>query len=863
MTSQNILISTGGTVNVTGSGTEVFYDAGGPAGNDGNTSYTITLAPANPGEKVLLDFTSFKTMFSSTDEDPLYIYDGPTATGLNIGKLMGDYTIKTGNGTTPYGVGRGLTNSADLNNIFKPTVFSATNSTGCLTLVFQNNSTSQYFGWVANVSTYKDLGTPGCSVNLTANTTTICSGQNAVLTATGNLVASALNNNFNGSLGTGWVGTPSATIVTNVCTSPSIDGTQYLWMQNSAVPRSLESLNMDVSNGGTISFEYRQAKFNSDPSPCEAPDVLSSGTTNEGIFVQYSTDNGTTWNTFKYIFSNSLYSNSGTADAYNNGCGDYVTRWTKMTYPIPTAAKTANTKFRWIQPAGTSATTDNWGLDNVIIGSPKTFTLTIKDLTNNVVLATSNSTSLSVTQSPAVTTVYEATITDGTTTCTSQKTVTVNSCTASTTPTCGTCASAVCPISGPYSDYTTANSPLNQCGSLYAFSPFVVGATTYTTYHTVTTSSSGTLGIIVSNKNSPTGPCSAIRTSTLYPVGSSCTGPILPNTTTANGSTYYNPEWYGLTPSTSYIVKVVYTVAAGCQIEDYCASYYTPTVAVTSTLGCGTCSTPTCPIGSVPTYPDRTYTVCKTGLSITNTTYTEYHTVTSDAFGNLGVAQQVGLNSGTNAGITKTAYLLPIGNCGATQILPTLPNANGVASNFNPEWNGLTPNTQYILVITIVVNSTTIISSLCTDYYGIPVTCPTVGFTWNPTTPSAANLSCSNNTDYRLKANLTGSLGNEGQYIAPGFTIDDGGVISLTNIKVSENNGAFVSTFPSITLTYCVPSYNYSVQLNGTGTGTIRILDHATGNVLFSGPFVNGMIISLPAGTILGSAVFQVMVFLM
>ncbi|MFY7884407.1 MAG: hypothetical protein ACOVOV_06125, partial [Dolichospermum sp.] len=40
------------------------------------------------------------------------------------------------------------------------------------------------------------------------------------------------------------------------------------------------------ANGGTISFEHRQAKFNSDPSPCEAPDINFSGTRNEGIYLQ-------------------------------------------------------------------------------------------------------------------------------------------------------------------------------------------------------------------------------------------------------------------------------------------------------------------------------------------------------------------------------------------------------------------------------------------------------------------------------------------------------------------------------------------------------------------------------------------------
>ena len=427
---QNILISQGGTVNV--SGGEIFYDAGGASGNYNNTSYTITLCPANAGEKVVVDFSYFKTQFSSFEEDALFIYDGNSATGNDIGKLMGDYSVRTGNSATPYGVGRGNTNSADANNIFRPTIFAATNASGCLTFKFLKGSSAStsFAGWVGAISTYKDLGVPGCNITLTG--ASICSGGTTTLTATGDLITSALNNNFNGSVGTGWVGSPAATIVSNVCSAPSLDGSQYLWMQNFAFPRSLESLAMDVSNGGTISFEYRQAKYNSNPSPCESPDIFSGGTTNEGVFVQYSINNGSTWNTLKYLFSNSLNSNSGTADTYNNGCVDYVTRWTKMTYPIPNAAKTTSTKFRWIQPVGTSASTDNWGLDNVVVSAQKNKTITITNLTAGGVVGSSTSSPYTISVSPTTTTTYRATITDGVTSCFDDVTINVNTTPAAT-----------------------------------------------------------------------------------------------------------------------------------------------------------------------------------------------------------------------------------------------------------------------------------------------------------------------------------------------------------------------------------------------------------------------------------------------
>ena len=53
--------------------------------------------------------------------------------------------------------------------------------------------------------------------------------------------------------------------------------------------------------------------------------------------------------------------------AANIGCGTYVYNWNTTTVPIPTAAMTANTKFRWYQHQSTSATQDSWGIDNVKI----------------------------------------------------------------------------------------------------------------------------------------------------------------------------------------------------------------------------------------------------------------------------------------------------------------------------------------------------------------------------------------------------------------------------------------------------------------------------------------------------------------
>ena len=130
-----VLISQGGTVNVNNG--DLFYDAGGAAGNDNNTSYTITLMPAVAGEKVCVDFTMFKTYLGSLGGDVVDIYDGSTTAAPNIGSLMGDYTIDYNTGATPYGVAIGATGTRP--NYFSASIFCATNATGSLTIKFTNN----------------------------------------------------------------------------------------------------------------------------------------------------------------------------------------------------------------------------------------------------------------------------------------------------------------------------------------------------------------------------------------------------------------------------------------------------------------------------------------------------------------------------------------------------------------------------------------------------------------------------------------------------------------------------------------------------------------------------------------------------
>ena len=782
LVSQNVLISQGGTVNV--SGGETFLDAGGTNGNDGNTSYTITLMPPN-GKSVCVDFTSFSSF------DTLDIFDGNSVLSTNIGSLKGNYAVIYDAAGSPYNTGQQALGSV-VQAELKPGIFCANNVTGALTFKFTNSSISQSSGWIGNISTFIN-STSGCTIDINANKTSICPSQSIVLTATGTIGASALDNTFNtGVIGNGWNATPGGVSFINVLScqpnngynTNKLDNTTFAWMQNVAAPRVLESNSFDVSNGGVVSFDFRAASDDNGGNGCEANDDK------EGVYVQYSIDNGATWVNMKLMFP-SVESNANASA--NIGAGTYVYSWNRTTLPIPLAAQTTNTRFRWYQHQSTTGSQDSWGIDDVKIIRNKPITLTITDLSTNIVLVntTTNST-LSTTVAPLVTTNYRATISDGSTSCFEDITINVNSgsvttiaypsstilntitttqnitvtngpvtgnytatpgglsingttgavvpssstpgfytisvpttCGTATTTLaitaapCGSCASATCPIAGPYTNYSSATGAVHT-SNCQTISPNIIGPNTYLSYYSVVASATGNIGAIISNDNTPN-TCSTSRTAVLYLNSTNCnssTTALIP-VNGSNGSTFYNPEWTGLAPGTTYIMVVTTIVASGCEIQDQCVSYYQPT----SALGCSTCATATCPttsiitttallgqtgittainsagdiLGLTPLSPGQSATVCVPVTVVSNSIV-------------LGFKQKFEASSGC-ANVSEqliTYQLRPASNCNATPIIPNRTNAANVGSGFNPEWDNLAPG-NYVLCFTLNVTNT----SLC------------------------------------------------------------------------------------------------------------------------------------------------------
>lgn len=193
-----------------------------------------------------------------------------------------------------------------------------------------------------------------CEVTTSASEIEIQCGESVDLSAFGQSDGDVvLSENFNGSgFGAGWGSTPGATSFTNPCSPGGVDGTPHAWMDNNtAVPRTLQSASYDLTTataGVTICFDLLFAS-QGDAAPCEGPDEPD-----EGVYLEYSTDGGATWQQIHYFDP-------------NGGNDPDLTNWNNWCFQVPPGAITANTIFRWHQTADSGADYDHWGIDNVEI----------------------------------------------------------------------------------------------------------------------------------------------------------------------------------------------------------------------------------------------------------------------------------------------------------------------------------------------------------------------------------------------------------------------------------------------------------------------------------------------------------------
>ena len=193
-----------------------------------------------------------------------------------------------------------------------------------------------------------------CSVTATPTTSTINCGQSVQLNASATGGTITYSNDFNtGTAGSGW-NTNSGAQFNNPCLPNPNGGAAYLWMgSTSAAPRTIETQTFNINCAGSVCFDLAFATQGG-ASPCEGPDLAT-----EGVYLQYSTNFGATWTTIFYFDPNINASGGSAASPY--------TSWANYCFPIPAAAISPTTSFRWAQLSISSNLNDHWGIDNVVI----------------------------------------------------------------------------------------------------------------------------------------------------------------------------------------------------------------------------------------------------------------------------------------------------------------------------------------------------------------------------------------------------------------------------------------------------------------------------------------------------------------
>ena len=133
-----------------------------------------------------------------------------------------------------------------------------------------------------------------------------------------------------------------------LCNNPAPSAPLF-WFPGGS-PGNLTTTQLDISCGGTISFDYRQETQSS--APCDGPDQA-----NEGMYFQYKNGGGAWVQIFYFL------------PPYSGGPASYNC-WNNYSYIIPPGAIGPNTRFRWYTTNTSSAGWDQWGMDNISISQP-------------------------------------------------------------------------------------------------------------------------------------------------------------------------------------------------------------------------------------------------------------------------------------------------------------------------------------------------------------------------------------------------------------------------------------------------------------------------------------------------------------
>lgn len=173
------------------------------------------------------------------------------------------------------------------------------------------------------------------NVEVTADKTLFCLGDSSQLNLLiENIVfEDSINPDYNSALWSSVTGGSAS----SACGSGSGNAIYF----NSAGSRWAATASINTVNGGTLYFALKIANGTA---PCEGAEP------GEDVVLEYSNNGGLSWTIFKTYYEN-----------------QYPV-FTSLNIPIPLAAQTAGTRFRWRQLTNSGAGQDNWALDDIYIG---------------------------------------------------------------------------------------------------------------------------------------------------------------------------------------------------------------------------------------------------------------------------------------------------------------------------------------------------------------------------------------------------------------------------------------------------------------------------------------------------------------
>jgi len=203
-----------------------------------------------------------------------------------------------------------------------------------------------------------------CTVNASANPQITCPGEMVVLWTTTDC-GIQFQCDFNDYIFCPELTTSHAIGLVNPC-GQGIDLVYAWWLQSGPItPRSITTSSLNLESNCSVSF-YLRFGIQGNPGQCEGPDDFD-----EGVSLQYSTDQGLTWYDIAYFRPDGVtcpyYPNPNGYTQVLSGQITSFTQWFLASFQIPIQAQSSDTQIRWIQHQYSGISYDLWGIDNIEI----------------------------------------------------------------------------------------------------------------------------------------------------------------------------------------------------------------------------------------------------------------------------------------------------------------------------------------------------------------------------------------------------------------------------------------------------------------------------------------------------------------